>query len=154
MLFLDFSSNLVASCKLFNKPSDVSYRSSICSSSILIRSKFSLTTWFSSLGRSTFSLFINASLAIRDLKQRREVFKRDFACIRHRSLERILKWGDSHKKSCWPVLENCIPRKSCCCENVLTCVVKIENEMKKMENEVKKTNRYIKYLLKIQLCLS
>ena len=61
---------------------------------------------------------------INDLKQtRREVVFNGILCIlRHKILVRIFEWGDSYRKPRWPVLENCILRKSCCvdlcCENV------------------------------------
>ena len=50
---------------------------------------------------------------INDLMQTRQevAYNRILCILRHKILVRILEWGDSYRKPCWPVLENCIPKK-------------------------------------------
>ena len=70
---------------------------------------------------------------INDLMQTRQevAYNRSLCILCHKILVRILEWGDSYRKPCWPVLENCILRKSRCCENVLTCYENREWSKKK-----------------------
>ena len=60
----DFSANCVASCKHSSIPLAGFSNCSVCSSSHLIKSRFSCTAWFKCFNRSIFSMLINSPLLI------------------------------------------------------------------------------------------